>query len=90
MNWQRAKRRTHATPRPSPHLTRVERESSTPRLANIGYRGSAVMTRVRRMSQRLEPHEYRGFNNEENGGVYIVTSPTHYPAPRLTLVFSCL
>jgi len=65
-----------------PYLTRAERESPTPRLANSGYRGHAGMTRVQRMSCRSEAYEYWRFRNVGNEGVYIVTSPTHYPVNR--------
>jgi hypothetical protein len=31
------------------------------------------------MPCNAEPHEYRGFRNGGNEGVYIVAAPTHYP-----------
>jgi hypothetical protein len=40
------------------------------------------LTRVKRMSPSSEPHEYRGFHNGQNGGVYIVAARTHYPVKR--------
>jgi hypothetical protein len=42
------------------------------------------MTLVKRMYGRAEPHEYRGFRNDESGGVYNVAARTYYPRSSLT------
>jgi hypothetical protein len=45
------------------------------------------MTLVKRMPYHGGAREYSGFRNVDDGGVYIVTSRTHYPKVCLTLLF---
>jgi hypothetical protein len=47
------------------------------------------MTRVERMSHVAKPHGYWRCRSGKNEGVYIVTSPTHYPLNRLTGIQHC-
>ena len=65
----------------APHSTRARPPHSPFSLVHQ-HRSSQHLTRVERMSCRSEPHGYWRFRNVGNEGVYIVTSPTHYPVKR--------